>query len=124
MKRFSETDDNIKQRFDFWKYRQIDELYDYKNDPHALNNLVDDPNYQSVVEELRKVLKKQMQKTQDYVLEAFSQRDNIVFLNQWMDNQIKQAKIRTKTLKWKRPQNSSGSTKQNNKLYQKPKYTN
>jgi N-sulfoglucosamine sulfohydrolase len=124
MKRFSEIDDNIKQRFEFWKYREIEELYDYKNDPHALNNLVDDPNYQLVVEEFRKVLKKQMQNTQDYVLEAFNNKDDIIFLNRWMDDQIKQARIRTKTLKWKRPQNSSGSTKQNNKLYQIPKDTN
>jgi len=89
-----------------------------------LNNLVDDPNYQLVVEEFRKVLKKQMQNTQDYVLEAFNNKDDIIFLNRWMDDQIKQARIRTKTLKWKRPQNSSGSTKQNNKLYQIPKDTN
>ena len=65
-----------------------------------------------------------MQNTQDYVLEAFSHRDDVIFLNRWMDNQIKQAKKRTQTLRWKRSQNSSGSIKQNNKLYQKPKYTN
>jgi len=118
MRQFSESDDDIKQRFEFWKYRQIEELYDYKNDPHALNNLIGDPNYQSVVQKLRKVLKKQMQYTDDYMLEAFNNKDDVVFLNRWMNKLIKEAKTRTQTLRWKRHKNISGSTKENTKLYQ------
>lgn len=117
MKRLSQTDEAIEQRFEFWKHREVEELYDYENDPNALNNIIDDPKYKTVVDELRDAMKKQMQNTQDYVLTAFMNKNDVDFLNQWMTNQIDKANQRTKTLKWKRHKNNNGSTKGNVGLY-------
>lgn len=117
MRELSETNEDIKERFNFWLYRSVEELYDYENDPNAMNNLIDDPKYKEVVEELRKELHKQMKETNDYVLEAFEKRQEKDFLKSWMENQLKEATVRRKTIKWKRYKNKSGSTKNNNQLY-------
>jgi N-sulfoglucosamine sulfohydrolase len=43
MEKAAETDPEIQNRLDFMYYRTKEELYDLKQDPHALNNLVDTP---------------------------------------------------------------------------------
>jgi hypothetical protein len=50
-------------------------------------------------------------------LKAFEKKGNTRFLNNWMKNQIKEANLRNKTIKWKRHKNNSGSTKNNTKIY-------
>lgn len=118
MKKLAEADAEVKKRFDHWKFREVEELYDYENDPNALKNLIYDPKYKEVVKELRTALEKQMKTTNDYILKAFEKKDNTQFLNNWMKNQIKEANHRNETIKWKRPKNNSGSTKENTGLYQ------
>jgi len=118
MKSEAEINQKVKKRFEFWKFREIEELYDYHKDPNGLNNIIDDPKYKSVVRQLRIELKKQMQHTNDYMLIAFKNRDDKDFLNNWMEEQLLQANIRTKNLKWKRPRNNSGTTKYHTQLYQ------
>ena len=118
MKKLAETDAEVKKRFDYWKFREVEELYDYENDPNALKNLIYDPKYKEVVKELRTALEKHMKTTNDYVLKAFEKKDNTQFLNNWMKNQIKEANHRNETIKWKRHKNNSGSTKESSELYQ------
>ena len=113
----SKVNEDAKKRFDHWKFRTIEELYDYEDDPHALNNLIDNPKYKDVVIELRKQLKIQMIKTNDYVLPAFEDKSNIEYLNKWMQTQIKKADARTKSLRWKRFKNNNGPTKNNSELF-------
>ena len=117
MKKLSSSDAAIKKRFDNWVYRAVEELYDYEKDPNALNNLIDNPKYKDVVTELRKQLKAQMIKTNDYVLPAFKNKNNSNFLNKWMQTQIKKADARTKSLQWKRSKNNAGPTKNNTELF-------
>ena len=117
MKKLAETDVEVKKRFDYWKYREVEELYDYEIDPNALKNLIYDPKYLDVVKELRTALKNHLKTTNDYILKAFEKKGNTRFLNNWMKNQIKEANLRNKTIKWKRHKNNSGSTKNNTKIY-------
>ena len=117
MANMSKVNEDAKKRFDHWKFRTIEELYDYEDDPHALNNLIDNPKYKDVVIELRKQLKIQMIKTNDYVLPAFEDKSNIEYLNKWMQTQIKKADARTKSLRWKRFKNNNGPTKNNSELF-------
>jgi arylsulfatase A-like enzyme len=44
---------NEKQMNWFKKSKPLEELYDYKNDPHEMNNLVDNPQYTNKLKELR-----------------------------------------------------------------------
>ncbi|NVJ89067.1 MAG: sulfatase [Flavobacteriaceae bacterium] len=118
MQKLAKIDTKIKDRFEFWKYRSIEELYDYENDPNALNNLINDPNYKDVVDKLRNQLNSQMMATKDYVLNAFENKNDKRFLNNWMQQQEKEAENRRKTIKWKREKNTSGSAKNNTELFQ------
>ena len=117
MKNLSQSDSMVKTRFDYWVYRRVEEFYDYETDPNALNNLIDDPKYQDKIEELRQRLLTQMTKTDDYLLEAFKNREDFKFLDSWMETQVANANVRAKILKWKRYKNSMGSTKENTELY-------
>lgn len=117
MRRLSDSDENIKKRFEFWIHRTVEELYDYENDPNALNNLIDNPAYKEVVQQLREELHQHMKSTNDYVLRAFENKDDHSYLNSWMKEQLENAFERQKTIKWKRWKNKSGKTKNNKALY-------
>jgi N-sulfoglucosamine sulfohydrolase len=62
----------IKKRVDLFTSRVPDELYHYKTDPDALNNLIADPAYADVVAEMRQQLAKEMARTNDFMLEKFA----------------------------------------------------
>lgn len=117
MQQMSKQDVSVKKRFDFWVNRTVEELYDYENDPHALNNLIDDPTYKDTVDSLRNELQQHMERTKDYALDAFINREDKNYLNAWMENQLEEAQLRTKTIKWKRYKNGNGPTKNNQALY-------
>ena len=118
MKALAATDKEVKKHFDNWVFRSVEELYDYKNDPDALNNLIADPQYKDLVSELQQAMLVQMQATDDYVLEAYENKSDKSYLNKWMKNEIKEANKRAQTIQWKRPKNSKGPTKSNTKLYE------
>ncbi|MEJ2112710.1 MAG: sulfatase [Flavobacteriaceae bacterium] len=117
MKKLSENDSLVKERFNNWVYRAPEELYDYEKDPNALNNLIDDPSYSEILSELREKLMAQMIKTNDYVLPAFKNKEDLLYLNKWMETQLTKANLRTKSLIWKRFKNNNGSTKHNTTLF-------
>ena len=117
MRQMAQHHQEVKERFDHWLYRSVEELYDYEKDPNALYNLIDNPAYSEVVDEMRQELRTWMKNTNDYLLPAFDNKENPKKLNRWMENQIKQAEVRTKKYKWKRGKNQSGSTKANKALF-------
>lgn len=117
MGQISKTNEDVKKRFQHWNYRTVEELYDYEKDPHAMNNLIDNPTYQDVIKELRTQLKQHMKTTGDYVLTAFENRNDVSFLESWMKNEVALSEKRQKTIRWKRPKNEQGSTKQNRELF-------
>ncbi len=118
MTKMALNNEEVKKRFDHWNYRTIEELYDYENDPHALNNLIDDPLYRDILDQLRKELKQHMISTKDYVLPAFNKKDDIEFLDEWMKIEIAMANKRQRTIKWKRGKNQQGGTKKNTQLFE------
>ncbi|TLX75634.1 sulfatase [Labilibacter sediminis] len=117
MKALAETDEIVAKRFNHWVYRTVEELYDYEKDPDALNNLIEDPAYKEVADELRMELENWMTETNDYVLPAFQNKNNKEVLNKWMAKEDQKAIDRSKTIKWKRFSNRSGKTKKDNKLF-------
>ena len=91
-----------KERFDFLMYRTVEELYDVQKDPDALNNLIDDPQYSEVADELRAKLRTWMEETHDYALEGFLVRDDIEQLRIFMEKTVAESKDRSLRLEWKR----------------------
>jgi N-sulfoglucosamine sulfohydrolase len=71
------TDPAIQQRVTFYRNRALEELYDYEKDPHALNNLIDDPAYAPVVARLTARLESWMAATECDALEAFRHRHDL-----------------------------------------------
>ncbi|MBS2213114.1 sulfatase [Carboxylicivirga mesophila] len=118
MKAQATSNQEVKERYEHWVYRSVEELYDYEKDPDALHNLIDDPACKDIAEKLRQELESQMQATNDYVLSAFKVRDNLNALNQWMQEEDRKAIQRAEQLRWKRHKNRSGATKGHTQLYQ------
>lgn len=59
----------LQEKYDkafFSNPRQTFELYDLKNDPHELNNVINNPEYQSIAEELKAALHEWMIVNRDY----------------------------------------------------------
>ncbi len=68
------SDPEIKQRVDLFSNRVPEELYHYKTDPDALNNLIADPAYADVLAGLRQELADEMYRTDDFMLEKFERQ--------------------------------------------------
>jgi N-sulfoglucosamine sulfohydrolase len=100
----AKKDPAAQERFNFLMYRTVEELYDVQKDPYALNNLIDDPKYAEVVDDLRAKLQEWMEETNDYALEGFLVRDNIDKLRAFMERTIAESKDRSLRLEWKRYQ--------------------
>lgn len=65
------ADPAIQARVDLFVERVPEELYDYRIDPDALVNLINDPAYAAIVAELRQQLANEMFTTNDFILEQF-----------------------------------------------------
>ena len=52
-----------------------DELYDLKNDPHEMNNVIDDPDYADDVARLKARLQQWMVETNDPALRMYRWRE-------------------------------------------------
>ncbi|MEM1405210.1 MAG: sulfatase [Bacteroidota bacterium] len=118
MKKAALNNEEIAQRIKHFNYRQTEELYNLEDDPDCLINLVGDPAVVQQLHLMRSVLRNQMIDTHDYLLEAFDLKNNDLKLKQFMTEQRHQAGVRAENLKWKRANNSSGSTKNNQDLFQ------
>jgi N-sulfoglucosamine sulfohydrolase len=71
MKEAAKTDADIAARVKHIEYRVREELYDLKQDPFCLHNLVDDPQQAAVKAELKKIMHEEMVKTEDPLLPSF-----------------------------------------------------
>ncbi|MEM6362401.1 MAG: sulfatase [Bacteroidota bacterium] len=118
MKKAAQNNEEIALRIKHFNYRQTEELYNLKDDPDCLINLIEDPAFVQRLHLMRSVLRNQMIDTDDYLLEAFDLKDNDLKLKQFMIDQRHQAGVRAQNLKWKRANNSVGSTKENQDLFQ------
>mgnify|MGYP003307677625 FL=1 len=76
MEKLARTDADLSARLKLFKHRVPEELYDYKNDPDARKNLIDDPDYADVLAELRREMRLVMKASKDPLLEAFDRRED------------------------------------------------
>lgn len=88
----AKTDSAVATRVSFYKYRTPEELYDYKNDPDALHNLIDDPAYAEEIKKLRKQMLNLMIKYKDPAYETYRDRKNENVISDFMSRQKEKAK--------------------------------
>ena len=68
MKQAAETNADIAARVKFFEERVPEEFYNYEEDPHALNNLIDDDAHQDKIRQMRHDLIEWMQDKEDPLL--------------------------------------------------------
>ena len=104
-------------RFKFLQHRKTEELYAYSIDPDALNDLIENPSYAAVADELRTELEEWMERTGDYVLPALQKRENAAAMSSLWDSWQELASERAKDTEWKRWRNMHGPTGGARKYY-------
>ncbi len=65
--------------------RTVEEFFDVENDPDNLNNLIDAPEWQEEIAAHRAILDQWMKKTKDPVHPAFQNRQNLDYLNGFVE---------------------------------------
>lgn len=76
MQEAGKTNPQVAARVNTFFYREPEELYDLRNDPDCLHNLINDPQYQSQAADFRKELKEWMEKNHDPLLPVFQSRND------------------------------------------------
>ena len=109
MQKMAEKDERVAARIQFFKYRTLEEFYDYEKDPDALTNLIDDPNYADLIAEYREKMEEWMKTTNDHALVAFQNLDNPEIIAQYIhekqseaDSRLEEKKAKKKAKMWKR----------------------
>ena len=74
MEHAAETNPDIMERVNLFLYRVPEELYDFEKDANAITNLINEPEYADVLNDLRQQMEAIMLDTHDPALEAFRQR--------------------------------------------------
>ena len=74
MKEAADMDSLISDRLNMYQYRVPEELYDFNADPDGLVNLIDAPEYQEKIQEMKKLILKEMKRTQDPISDQFVMR--------------------------------------------------
>jgi len=82
MNQAAKTDPEIAARVDLFRYRVPEELYNLKNDPNCLVNLIDEAAHQATLESMRNKLAKHMTSSHDPMLKAFQHRDDRSIVDQ------------------------------------------
>jgi len=117
MKRLAAADPVVAARYEFLTKRSIEEFYDLRQDPHALNNLIEAKEHQDRIKTMRNKLKAWMKKTDDHLIEAMNARKDPVKLQKIYLELDAAALKRAKTLQWKRYKNRAGGTNKNTLRY-------
>ena len=86
MEEAAACDPALAVRNHLFTHRVLEEFYDFANDPNALNNLIDDPNYADEIQGLRNALEEWMVETDDPALEAFRGRASRQTLDDLMNH--------------------------------------
>ncbi len=94
MKEAAPEDKDIADRVELFSHRVVEEFYDFKNDPNALNNLINDPKYKVQIEQKQEELIDYMKSSNDQLLEAFTKRNDQEFLTQYVAKLQAKAKAR------------------------------
>ncbi len=97
----AQTDPYIAQRVKMFRYRAAEELYDLKNDPYCLNNLVGKVGFENELKRMQSQLHNWMKRTGDPLLRAFENRNSpeklrLTLIKIYGQNYIKAAERRKK----------------------------
>jgi N-sulfoglucosamine sulfohydrolase len=84
MQAAAEDDPAIAERVELFLHRVPEELYDFRNDPDALRNLIDDPRYAAELHSLQAELERWMETVDDPALAAFCDRGSPTSLNRFV----------------------------------------
>jgi N-sulfoglucosamine sulfohydrolase len=87
MQAAAKTNPEIAGRVRLFQYRVIQEFYDVANDPDALHNLIDDPEYEKDIEKMRSELIEWMKRTNDPAMEALQNAGSQETLREFMAEQ-------------------------------------
>lgn len=90
MREAAGTNSDIADRVNLFLYRVPEEFYDFENDPDALHNLIDDPQYASEIQSMREEMINWMQRTEDPALTAFRNRNSQEALDQLMEQSARE----------------------------------
>jgi len=85
MRAAARSSEAIAARVDLFLHRVPEEFYDFRNDPDATRNLIDDPSYAGHLDDLRIRLETWMEAVDDPALEAFRNRDSRAALDEFMN---------------------------------------
>ncbi|MDG2212635.1 MAG: heparan N-sulfatase, partial [Verrucomicrobiota bacterium] len=104
---------SLSARLDLYKHRVPEELYDVEKDPDCLVNLINQPNHQAELKELRAKLDAWMVRSKDPMLETFRKRENAGFVEAYVQKLEKESaarrgnkpKRKTGLIKWTLPKN-------------------
>ncbi|MBK8512413.1 MAG: sulfatase [Saprospiraceae bacterium] len=89
----AKNDPEIAKRVELYRHRVPEEFYDFKNDPDALNNLIDDPSYAGEIQKFRDRMLEVMSDCTDPALQAFRDKDKSGVIKEFMIQQkIKSSK--------------------------------
>jgi N-sulfoglucosamine sulfohydrolase len=88
----AETDPEIANRVELFKYRVPEEFYHFKEDPDGLNNLANDPAYARELNRFRKKMLEMMKKYNDPAYEAYRDRNQAGVIEGFMKEQRMKAK--------------------------------
>jgi N-sulfoglucosamine sulfohydrolase len=115
MEKLAEDNAEMAERLELFTHRVPEELYDYENDPAARVNLINDPDYAAVLEQLRREMRRVMVESNDPLLELFDRREDAAFVSSQVDELQAEANARRNA---GRTQNASGrSQRQNQRLF-------
>jgi N-sulfoglucosamine sulfohydrolase len=77
----------IAHRVELYKHRVPEEFYDFKNDPDALQNLINDPRYANEIQKFRDKMFAFMNSSKDPALQAYRDRDKEGTIREFMIQQ-------------------------------------
>ncbi|MEM9282266.1 MAG: sulfatase [Verrucomicrobiota bacterium] len=76
LKALAETNPEVAARVELFDHRVVEELYDIRNDPDCLNNLIGSPEHTEALAIARNQLERFMTESGDHALEPFLNRDD------------------------------------------------
>jgi N-sulfoglucosamine sulfohydrolase len=87
----AEMDPRTSKLLKQYDYRVVEEFFDIEIDPDNLNNLIDDPKFQDEIANHRAILDQWMEKTKDPIHTAFQNREDLRYLDGFVEAQQAQA---------------------------------
>jgi N-sulfoglucosamine sulfohydrolase len=109
MQKLAETNTEIAARLDLFDHRIVEEFYDYRNDPDGLNNLIDDPSYQEVIQQHRERMLSMMKESNDHAVDVFMNRSDPAARAAYMTKVNAEAKARRANRRKGKSNNESDS---------------